>query len=68
MAESSLIMYRNNVTNVMKLRYSIATVPYRCLVHSVSTKPSGHLRLMIGPSAPNRSIGTAEEKAYTTTP
>lgn len=63
MADSSEIMYKNSVTSVMKLRYSIATVPYLCLVHSVSTKPSGHFFLMIGPSAPKRSMGAAEEKA-----
>lgn len=63
MADSSEIMYKNNVTRVMKDRYSIATVPYLCLVHSVKTKPSGHFLLMIGPKAPNNSIGVADAKA-----
>lgn len=56
-------MYRKSVTNVMKLRYKAANVPYRCLVHSVRTKPSGHLRLMMGPSAAKISSGSADESA-----
>lgn len=63
MAESSEIMYKNSVTRVMKLRYSIVTVPYLCLVHSVKTKPSGHLRRMMGPRAPKMSIGSADASA-----
>lgn len=62
-AESSEIMYRKRVTRVMKLSQSIARVPYRCLTHSVKTKPSGHWRRMMGPSAPKMSMGKADEKA-----
>jgi len=63
MAESSEIMYKKSVARVMKLRYNAATVPYRCLVHSVRTKPWGHLRRMMGPSAAKISRGRADDRA-----
>lgn len=62
-AESSATMYRNMVIKVQMLRKSPATAPYRCLVHSVRTKPSGHLRLIMGPSAPKTRSGSAEDSA-----
>lgn len=61
-AESSETMYRNKVTRVMKLRYSMVRTPYRCLVHSVRTKPSGHRRRMTGPRYPNMRMGREAEK------
>jgi hypothetical protein len=63
MADSSETMYRKSVTSDMKLRYSAAKVPYRCLVHSVRTKPSGHLRRIIGPSAAKISKGRPDDRA-----
>jgi len=60
MAESSAIMYKNIVTSVKKLKYMAATKPYLCLVHSVRTKPSGHLLLITGPRTAKIIRGTAE--------
>jgi hypothetical protein len=53
---------------VHTLRNRPAIAPYRCLVHSVRTNPSGHLRLMIGPSSPKIRRGREEESAYTSRP
>lgn len=68
MADNSETMYKNSVTRLMKLKYKAANVPYRCLVHSVRTKPSGHLFLMMGPSTAKASRGRAEARAYVITP
>lgn len=43
-------------------------IPYRCLVHSVRTNPSGHFLLMIGPSSPNIIKGSDDAMAYITNP
>ena len=55
-------------TYVNKLKYNAVTTPYRCLVHSVRMKPSGHFFLMIGPKNANIMSGSDEERAYTTSP
>lgn len=52
----------------MTLKYSAVTAPYLLRVHSVNTKPSGHLRLMMGPNQPNASRGNPLESEYTTRP
>ena len=67
-ADNSATMYKNMVISVHALRNRPATAPYRCLVHSVNTKPSGHLRLMIGPSAPKTNRGSDDDSAYTKSP
>lgn len=67
-AESSATMYRKRVTSVIKLKYSAAGGPYRWRVHSVRTNPSGHFRLMMGPTAAKAKRGRADDRAYTTTP
>ncbi|KAB8356450.1 hypothetical protein FH972_024033 [Carpinus fangiana] len=51
----------DNLTHVMTLRYNEVKTPYRWRVHSVRTKPSGHFRRMIGPSAANASNGSEED-------
>lgn len=48
---------------VNRLKYRAVITPYRCLVHSVKTKPSGHFLLMIGPRKPNTRSGRDEDKA-----
>lgn len=68
MADSSDTMYRNMVTSVRKLSHSAVATPYRWRTHSVRTKPSGHLRRMTGPSAAKMSSGSADVRAYVTTP
>jgi hypothetical protein len=61
-------MYKNKVTSDMKLRYSMVITPYRCRVHSVRTKPSGHRRRMMGPRYPKISMGREDARAYTNIP
>lgn len=68
MAESSDTMYRKMVMSVHTLSSRPATAPYRWRVHSVRTKPSGHLRRMMGPRKPKTSSGRALDSAYTMTP
>ena len=48
--------------HVIALRYNAATMPYLCRVHSVRTKPSGHLRRIIGPRAPKTRSGSDDDK------
>ena len=62
-SERSYIIGDGIRAHVKRLKYNAVTTPYRCLVHSVSTKPSGHFLRMIGPRKPNTSSGNDEERA-----
>lgn len=68
MAANSPTMNKNMVKQVKKDKYMAVTIPNLCLTHSVKIKPSGHLRLMIGPTNANPTIGIAPQIVYTKRP
>lgn len=65
---SIVLVWNVGLEYVKALRYKLVITPYRCLVHSVKTKPSGHLRRIMGPSQANTSKGKLLANAYTTSP